>query len=459
MHRNGHGEANASGPIHVYDLLGVGIGPFNLGLAALLESDRGAPEMDAVFLEQEQRFEWHPGLLMEGTTLQVPFLADLVTMADPTSPHSFLNYLHEQGRLYRFYFLERFHVPRREYAHYCRWVSERLDSCRFGQRVEEVRHSGDHYEVTARNTRTGEARTYRARHLALGIGSVPSVPGCFEGLTGEDVFHSAEFLHKRERCREAGSFTVVGSGQSAAECFYALLEEQEECGYRLDWMTRSAGFFPMEYSKLGLEHFSPDYTRYFLGLSQDTRDKVLAGQDLLYKGIDTDTISSIYDLLYERSIGGSEPDAHLLAHVEVEGAEATNGGYRLHCRQREEDRPFDHDTGAVVLATGYERPTPAFLGGIEHLISRDEHGRYVVGDDYRLDLTGEIPSDIYIQNGELHTHGVGAPDLGLGAHRSAVIINRLAGRTVYPVSDANVFQSFGAGDRAAAVHANAERRA
>jgi L-lysine 6-monooxygenase (NADPH-requiring) len=36
--------------------------------------------------------------------IQVPFLADLVTLADPTSPYTFLNYLHEQGRLYRFYF-------------------------------------------------------------------------------------------------------------------------------------------------------------------------------------------------------------------------------------------------------------------------------------------------------------------------------------------------------------------
>ena len=62
----------------------------------------------------------------------MPFLADLVTLADPTSPHSFLNYLHEHGRLYRFYFHERFHVLRREFEAYCRWVAERLASCRFG---------------------------------------------------------------------------------------------------------------------------------------------------------------------------------------------------------------------------------------------------------------------------------------------------------------------------------------
>jgi siderophore synthetase component len=38
---------------------------------------------------------------------------------------------------------------------------------------------------------------------------------------------------------------------------------------------------------------------------------------------------------------------------------------------------------------------------------------------------------------------IGAPDLGLGAHRNAVIVNALTGRDVYAVRDRNVFQSFG----------------
>lgn len=180
----------------------------------------------------------------------------------------------------------------------------------------------------------------------------------------------------------------------------------------------------------------------------------------MYKGIDADTIAAIYDLLYERSVGGVEPDAHLLALTEVEDTEETASGYRLRCRQRDEDRAFDHDTEVVVLATGYDRPRPEFMSGIERLVRWDERGRYIVGDDYRLGLTQEIPNDIFVQNGELHTHGVGAPDLGLGAHRSAGIANRLAGREVYPVRERNVFQEFGAASRqmsATNAKANAER--
>ncbi len=60
--------------------------------------------------------------MLDEAEVQVPFLADLVTLADPTSPHSFLSYLHARERLYRFYFHERLHVLRREFEAYYRWV-------------------------------------------------------------------------------------------------------------------------------------------------------------------------------------------------------------------------------------------------------------------------------------------------------------------------------------------------
>lgn len=102
-------------------MVGIGIGPFNLGLAALAEP---LDEIDAVFFDKEEKFEWHPGMLIDGTDLQIPFLADLVTFADPTSPYSFLNYIHKQKRLYPFFFFNRFDIPRQEYNEYAKWVAE-----------------------------------------------------------------------------------------------------------------------------------------------------------------------------------------------------------------------------------------------------------------------------------------------------------------------------------------------
>ena len=96
----------------LYDVIGIGLGPFNLGLAALLDS---VPEVKSVFLEKKKAFNWHPGMLIDGTTLQVPFFADLVSMADVRSDYSFLRYLEAHNRLYNFYFLEKFHIHKSLY--------------------------------------------------------------------------------------------------------------------------------------------------------------------------------------------------------------------------------------------------------------------------------------------------------------------------------------------------------
>ena len=77
------------------------------------------------------------------------------------------------------------------------------------------------------------------------------------------------------------------------------------------------------------------------------------------------------------------------------------------------------------------------------MIRWDDKNRYGVNLDYRLALTQDIPNQIFIQNGELHSHGVGAPDLGLGCYRNSVIINTLLGESVYRVDRRNVFQQFG----------------
>ncbi|MBM7644523.1 lysine N6-hydroxylase [Scopulibacillus daqui] len=423
----------------IYDLIGIGLGPFNLGLAALLEK---VPEIDALFFEQKEQFSWHPGMLIEGATLQVPFLADLVSMADVTSPYSLLNYLQSHQRLYKFYFLERFHIPRTEYNAYCQWVAEQLDSCLFGAKVLDVEKHDGYYEVKVFNQKSRQLERFYAEHLVLGVGTQPAVPASLEGKLGDSMFHSSEYLNRKDRCLEAESIAIIGSGQSAAEVFYDLLEQQTDYRYSLDWFTRSKGFFPMEYSKLGLEHFSPDYIHYFYQLPQYKKDETLQSQDLLYKGISAETISDIYDLLYERTIGDQNPPVHLQAMTEIQEADRCRNTYHLKCWQWHSEQSFSRQAEVVILGTGYKPVIPSFMSGVYPFIDWDEQGRYQVERNYQLKLKPPYKNDIFIQNGELHTHGIGAPDLGLGAYRNAVIINTITGKGIYKIDSRNVFQTF-----------------
>ncbi|WP_228989095.1 lysine N(6)-hydroxylase/L-ornithine N(5)-oxygenase family protein [Streptomyces sp. DH8] len=433
------------------DLLGVGAGPFNLSLAALAD---GVPGLRTAFHEQRPAFRWHPGLLIDGATLQVPFLADLVTLVEPTSPWSYLNYVKIRRRLFPFYFAERFHIHRSEFDDYLRWASTELPSIHFGHRVDTVAWDAERGLFSVEFTRPGpdgetpETGLARTRNLALGVGTSPHVPDRLRAWVEDPaalVLHSADYLPQRDRLLAARHITVVGSGQSGAEVLLDLLRSRPEGAEGLTWLARTPAFAPMEYSKIGLEQFTPDYTRYFHGLPQATRDRLLPRQWQLYKGVSGETLGEIHDELYRRSLGGGWPDVTLTPGIEVTGATTTAEGrtelYVEHGQQGTRGRLV---TDAVVLATGYrERPVDTLLAALDPYIVRDDAGRPQIDAAQRLVLAPEITGSVFVQNAERHTHGVGAPDLGLAAWRSAVIVNTLTGKEFYPLPERTAFTTFG----------------
>ncbi|NJQ17315.1 lysine N(6)-hydroxylase/L-ornithine N(5)-oxygenase family protein [Streptomyces bohaiensis] len=442
------------------DLAGVGAGPAGLSLAALADSHRA---LRAAWFEQRPAFRWHPGLLIEGTTLQVPFLADLVTLADPTSPWSYLAYLRAQGRLFPFYFAETFHIERTDYDAYCRWAADRLASVRFGRRVESVSwdHDRELFTLAVRPAAAGEgaggdadsgagAREVQARAVALSLGSSPHVPEHLRPALGAPaggapVVHSADYLRHREQLLAAGHVTVVGSGQSGAEVFLDLLRRRPAAAERLHWLTRSPAFAPMEYSKLGLEHFTPDYTRYFHTLPETTRDALTARQWQLHKAVDHDTLAAIHGELLGRAQRSGWPDAVMTPGVAVRALERRgDGALDLHLAHAEQRTTAALTTGAVVLATGYrDAPLEPLLGDLAAAVRRDAAGRPLVTEDYRLELEEGVTGRLFVAGGERHTHGVGTPDLGLMAHRSATILNQVVDGRPYPLPERTAFTTFG----------------
>ncbi|MFC3502578.1 lysine N(6)-hydroxylase/L-ornithine N(5)-oxygenase family protein [Micromonospora krabiensis] len=421
-----------------HNFVAIGLGPYNLGLACLT-----APisELDGVFLESRPGVDWHPGMLLESARLQTPFLADLVTLADPTSPFSFLNFLKETGRLYPFYIRESFYPLRNEYSAYCRWAAAKLPNLRFGHEVTLVEYdeTDQRYVVHARVG--DETVTHRARHLVLGTGTPPHVPPACAGLTG-DAVHNSGYLEHRAALRTKRSITVVGSGQSAAEIYHDLLADIDTYGYQLTWVTRSPRFFPLEYTKLTLEMTSPDYVDYFHALPEETRYRLEAEQKGLFKGISADLVDGIFDLLYERSVDGPV-NTRLLTNTELTSAahDPDTGTYALGLRHVEQDREFGLRTEGLVLATGYHYRVPAFLEPVRDRIRWDAHGRFDVARNYSIDHTGR---GIFLQNAGTHTHSITSPDLGMGPYRNSWIIRELLGREHYPIEKSIAFQEFGA---------------
>jgi len=423
----------------IYDIIGIGIGPFNLGMAAL-----AAPieDLSVLFFDQAQDFNWHPGMLLSDVTLQVPFMADLVTMADPTSPYSFLNFMKRTDRLYKFYIRENFYVLRKEYNAYCKWVIAQLPSCKFGQKVLSTNYNEaeEYYELLVENQENFEKRIYLTRKLVLGTGTVPKVPEFVDHDIHLNVIHTSDYLNVKKKLLTQQRVCIIGSGQSAAEIFSDLLPETGN-GMQLKWFTRPDRFFPLEYSKLTLELTSPEYVDYFYNLPGEKRRQVLSQQNSLFKGINFDLINQIYDKLYELSVD-HDLNVQLSPNCQLDGVSiAEDGGYNLHFYHIEQEKEFIGQTDFVVMATGYTYKEPRFLAGINNRILRSADNLYHVGRNYSIDVNGD---EIFIQNAELHTHGFVTPDLGMGAYRNSMIINTVLGREVYQVEKRIAFQQFGA---------------
>ncbi|GAA4004794.1 SidA/IucD/PvdA family monooxygenase [Allokutzneria multivorans] len=424
-----------------HDVIAIGAGPFNLGLAALAST---VDDLDLVVLESRSDFRWHPGLMFDDAMLQVSFLADLVSLVAPTNPLSFLSYLHDTDRMYPFYVREQFHPTRREYEHYLRWAVSKLPSVRWSHRVEAVRWDTGASLFTVHVVHAdGRRSVMQAKDIVLGVGTEPNVPESLAALPGDKLLHTADYLHRTPDVEAAGRVTVIGSGQSGAEVALDLLRRNASGGGAMSWLTRTVSFAPLDYTKLVLEMTTPSYIRYFHDLPQSKRDDLVAEQWRHYKGISTETLEAIHDVLYQRDLATGLADVELRNGIAIEGSTVDSAGRAvLTCRHRDTGRTFEHVTDLVVAATGYKQRKPAFLSPVENLVRRDEKGRYKVALDHSIELDPSVSGRVFVSNADLHSHGVAAPDLGIGAFRNATILNSVSGRELYRLPKNTAYTSF-----------------
>jgi lysine N6-hydroxylase len=412
---------DASPSDSVLDLVGIGIGPSNLSLAALLEP---IPGLSTRFYEATPRFLWHPGLLLPNATLQVSFLKDLVTLVSPTNRHSFMSFLHETGRLYRFIAAAFPCITRQEFSQYYAWVADRLDDLMFGVEVEAVSFDGDHFVVRHRG---GEQR---ALNIVLGTGLEPIVPAFAEHALGRQVFHASNFLITAPNLT-ASRVIVIGGGQSGAEVVQHLLERDSEAPREVSWLSSRAGMLPLDDSPFTNERFFPGYVAYFRSLSPAQRARLLENHLLSSDGVSEATLQKIYRQMYALDFLGCDgPDYHLFPSYSAVAMEQRDDMFVVTATSLETSRTIQIDADFIVLCTGYRYCEPAYLEPIRDRINRRDGG-LDVQRDHSVSWNGPADRRIFAQNAARRLNGLADSNLSLVPWRSSVIVNALMGREVY----------------------------
>ncbi|AYG70666.1 SidA/IucD/PvdA family monooxygenase [Rhizobium sp. CCGE531] len=412
--------------MEILDLIGIGIGPFNLSLAALAHPTR----LRTIFFEKECSFVWHPGLLLPNSRLQVSPLKDCVTLADPTSPFSFLNYLAMHGRLYNFLNRRDAKTSRSEFTHYFQWVAHHLPSLRFGEEVTDIAKFDKGYRVTT--TRDD----YHARAVAIGVGVVPNIPECAKPWLGDKVYHVASYLDQSP-IGVGERVMVVGGGQSGAEVVEHLLGNPDV--RKIIWVTSRANLFTRDDSAFVNMSYTPSYSQRFHSLPLQERRAIVDDELLTSDGISAELCNRIYEISYHRSASGySDEIIQLLpALVMKELSPHPHGWQALLAPRGAPLRTVEADR--IVLATGFQ---PRSLPFIDRLLASAviEDDLPVVDEDYAVQFKDSAPGQVYLQSRTRVQNGLQSVNLSLVAYRNSRIVNRLLGRDHYAnVPDRQIF--------------------
>ncbi|GAA2068780.1 lysine N(6)-hydroxylase/L-ornithine N(5)-oxygenase family protein [Streptomyces albiaxialis] len=425
----------------VHDLIGIGFGPSNVAMAiALDEHNARVGEREAVtahFFEQQPRFGWHRGMLIDDATMQVSFLKDLVTLRNPASEFSFLCYLKSRGRLVDFINHKNLFPLRAEFHDYFEWAAAQVDGMvSYGHEVvgvaPVVREGGDgeveFLDVTVRSAE-GLA-VHRARNLVIGTGLRPLMP---EGVErGDRVWHNSELLTRIDALEaaeggegaEPSRFVVVGAGQSAAENVAYL--HRRFPGAEVCAVFSRYGYSPADDSGFANRIFDPGAVDDYFAAPENVKRQLMDYHgNTNYSVVDIDLIDSLYRLMYQEKVLGTERlrffNVSRLADVKE-----TSGHVRATVQSlvTGEETPLDADL--VVFATGYGPADPLGpLGEVAGSCLRDEEGRVRVERDYRVVTDPGLRCGIYLQGGTEHTHGITSSLLSNTAVRVGEILDSL----------------------------------
>lgn len=431
-----HGPASL---VEVYDVIGIGFGPANLALAIAMEEAAPEARWRRLFLEAKPSYAWHPGMLLDGSMLQVTVLKDLVTVENPRSRFTFLCYLQEKGRLYDFLNLRTLFPTRLEFNDYLGWAAEKLDRwvC-YGREVLEVlpaaadgavtTESPELLRVVARDAASGRQVEYLTRHLVLAAGAEPVAPAGFDFRKSPRVFHSHHFLDRIRAFPERQApyrFVVVGSGQSSGELFEYLMDHYPNADVTA--AVRRFAYKPVDESDFTNRIFFPEWVDYYHALPGERRRELFNElRDVNYAAIDHPLIRRIYEKLYRQKVKGHER-CRLRPFLELERVAETDDGLAIGFRDVMQGGQVELAADALVLCTGYVwRKEHPLLDALAPWFERDDLGGYAVERDYAIASRAGFAPHVYLQGYCEDTHGISETVLSLLPVRAREILTSIA---------------------------------
>ena len=417
------------------DLVGVGAGPANLSLAALITSarERGLTSVKSRFFERNQAISWHSGQLFPGTLMQTEFYRDLVTPIDPTSRFSFLNYLKSNGRLDQFLCTSGICPSRREFEDYFNWVAKQLADVVLATDVTSVEYSPETNLFIVQTENESRVQMYESKHIVFGCGPQPcsAIPSSKAGrVVHVSALLAFNFPNPSHRV------LVIGGGQSAAECINYLLDQHASVEMHITWVTRDTSFRALDKGNFSRETYSASYGHAFAPLQSQLREKIIHDDRSVANGITPEIAQALYQRLYYLKHFPSPvmgpPSVHMQSNTEVLEIRDEAKGAVVTARALATGQTSAQVYDCVILCTGFDDKSvldsPVVGSQLKRRINKNEGP-----DGYAISWDGPRDRMIFVQSENKKTHGIGDTNFVTAPARNASILNSIAGEEIYKI--------------------------
>ncbi|EME41702.1 hypothetical protein DOTSEDRAFT_73935 [Dothistroma septosporum NZE10] len=449
----------------VHDLVCVGFGPAALAIAVALHDSlesRGSrlstrsPRVR--FLEKQDHFAWHAGMLLPGAKMQITFMKDMAILRNPQSEFTFLNYLHKKDRLVAFTNLGTFLPQRIEYEDYMRWCAQHFDEVvDYSQSVQSVNPGKindktgavEYFNVSSTDSHTGKSQTVKAKHVVIAAGGRPNIPRSLP-QNHPRIIHSSQYATHIHKIFPEGTrprtVAVIGGGQSAAECWHDIPSRFP--GTQSVLLLRGSALKPSDDSPFVNEVFNPEKVDDIYSQDPSIREaQIKLDKATNYGVVRIELLEQIYNEMYTYQLTHqSEEDwPHRLQNfrsvtgtreITIDGKPAielqiqNNSG--LYCANKE-SRQETLAVDLVVVASGYVRNAhEEMLEGLRDFMRGGyaDGKSWTVQRDYAVDFEpGTISEDagVWLQGCNEKTHGLSDSLLSILAVRGGEMVQSIFG--------------------------------
>lgn len=227
--------ASVISPSTTFDIVCIGFGTKGLALSTILADHDSSQKV--LVVERGNHFDAELASAFPDHGMASTFLRDLITLRNPRSPYTFINFLHETELLIDFTNVSQLSTTRRLATQYLTWVAdkiERLGWVAYGKEVVNIKPRKSRpdgviteWTLDLRARENGAASKVICKKVVIATSPMSRLP---EALSSPRIApytvplsHAENVLDRIHRAERPLNIAILGADQEAIELFEHLV--------------------------------------------------------------------------------------------------------------------------------------------------------------------------------------------------------------------------------------------